>query len=321
MRNRRIHRASAGVFSTAIAALAVGLFSSPVFAAEPASTARGFDTPQQAAEALVAAAEKDDVDALLAILGPAGKDLLVSGDAVEDKNGRAKFAEAARSKLDVTRPEPNKAVVSVGADDWPLPIPIVKSGGKWRFDAKAGRREILARRIGGNELDAITLLRGYVEAQHEYASQVHDASGMLQYAQKAISTPGKQDGLAWKNPDGSIGGPMGDEVAAALAEGYTKKSEPYNGYHFRILTSQGTAAPRGARNYVVGGAMIGGFAMVAWPATYDVTGIQTFIVNQDGIVYQKDLGPNTSKLAPAIKSYNPDKGWIETDDALEPEED
>ena len=205
----------------------------------------------------------------------------------------------------------------VGKEDWPTPIPIVKSGGKWRFDSKSGAREILARRIGGNELDAIALLRGYVDAQHEYALVEHDGSGMRQYAQKFLSSAGKQDGLSWRKADQSVDGPMGDEIAKALAEGYTDKTKPYNGYYFKILTAQGPSAPKGARNYIYNGAMIGGFAAVAWPATYDVTGIQTFIVNQDGIVYQKDLGAETATLAPQIKAYDPDKTWTVTEDAMD----
>jgi hypothetical protein len=214
--------------------------------------------------------------------------------------------------------DPDVAILVVGKDDWPSPVPIVRGkDGKWRFDSKSGAREILARRIGGNELDAIAILRGFDEAQLEYASVEHDGSGMLQYAQKFISSPGKQDGLSWKNADGSFGGPMGDEIAEAVAEGYTDKTKPYNGYFFKILTAQGPSAPKGARNYIVQGAMIGGFAMIAWPATYDVTGIQTFITNQDGIVYQKDLGPDTATLAPKITAYDPDKTWTITEDALD----
>lgn len=288
-------------------------------AAPPAPAPKSFATPKQAADALIAAAAKNDVAALLAILGPDGKPLVDSGDPVDDRNGRARFVEKAREKtiIEYDMADPSVAFVVVGKDEWPAPIPIVQSNGKWTFDAKSGSREVLARRIGGNELDAIALLRGYVDAQEEYATVQHDGSGMLQYAQRAISTPGKQDGLCWKNADGSWGGPMGDVIAAGVAEGYTKKTEPFNGYYFRILTAQGASARKGARSYVVNGAMIGGFGMIAWPANYDVTGIQTFIVNQDGTVYQKDLGPDTAKLAAAIQAYDPDKTWAETDDELD----
>ncbi|MGH9366673.1 MAG: DUF2950 domain-containing protein [Thermoanaerobaculia bacterium] len=302
--------------ATAFAVASAFLLAPPVSAANPPAGQKTFGTPEQAAEALVAAAEKDDVAALLEILGPDGKDLVSSADAVQDKNERTNFVRQAREKMQVSEDpiNPGWMFLSVGAEDWPLPIPIVQKSGKWRFDFKQGRGEILAQRIGENELDAIALLRGYVEAQTEYAEEEHDDSGMLQYAQKAISTPGKQDGLCWSNADGSVGGPIGDLVAQALAAGYKSKTEPYNGYFFRILTAQGPAAPKGALDYVVNGRMIGGFGMVAWPAQYGVTGIQTFMVNHDGIVYQKDLGPETSKVAAGITRYNPDKSWLATED-------
>ncbi|MGE5346932.1 MAG: DUF2950 domain-containing protein [Acidithiobacillales bacterium] len=301
---------------TIFAVVLVGFAALESDAATPTATQKTFDAPQQAAEALVAAAEKDDVETLFQIFGKDGKDIVSSGDAVEDKNVRKSFVEKARQKMRVTQDphNPKRMLLLIGADDWPMPVPIVRKQGKWLFDAKQGREEILARRIGGNELDAIALLRGYVEAQKEYASQEHDGSGIHQYAQKAISTQGKHDGLSWRNADGSVGGPIGDLVAKALAAGYTSRTEPYNGYYFRTLTAQGPAAPLGARDYIVNGMMIGGFAALAWPAHYGVTGIQTFMVSHDGIVYQRDLGPDTAKIAPTIKRYNPDKSWIVTED-------
>ena len=297
----------------------VGFSADVAFGANPApaATQLTFDSPRQAADALIQAAGANDVPALVQIFGPEGKAIADSGDAVRDRNDRAKFAEKAREKTDISIDErnPKKAVLVVGNDDWPLPVPIVERNGKWRFDAKAGRREILARRIGGNELNAISLQRGYVEAQKEYASKEHDGSGVHQYARKFLSTKGKHDGLSWWDENGKPAGPIGDVVAKALAAGYTTRTEPYNGYYFRILTAQGPAAPKGARNYIVKGMMIGGFAAVAWPARYGVTGVQTFQVDHDGVVYQKDLGPSTSKLASAIQKYNPDKSWTRTDDA------
>jgi len=233
---------------------------------------------------------------------------------VSDTSDLTKFAELAHQKMSVKVAPANKAVIIVGPEDWPMPVPIVQKNGKWRFDTKAGKHEILARRIGGNELDAIRLLRGYVDAQKEYATQIHDGSGINQYAQKWVSTAGKHDGLSWFDADGKPAGPIGDEVAKALAAGYSDKAQPYNGYHFRTLTGQGPAARLGARDYVVQGLMIGGFAAVAWPANYGVTGIQTFMVNNDGIVFEKDLGPDTAKIASGITLFNPDKGWHETDD-------
>jgi hypothetical protein len=287
-----------------------------LFSALPLTAQKAFDSPQQAADAIVAAAAAGDNAALMALFGPDGKDLVNSGDAVEDKNRLAKFAELAKQKLHVaTDPKkPKTAIIEVGADAWPFPVPVVESGGKWHFDTKAGKHEILARRIGGNELETINLLRGYVEAQHDYASEARDGAPRPAYAEKWISTPGLHDGLSWKNPDGSAGGPMGDVVAKALAAGYTSKAEPYNGYYVRTLTKQGPSARLGERDYLINGRMIGGFAAIAWPANYGVTGIMTFLVNNDGVVYQKDLGPDTAKIAPAIESYDPDKTWEITDD-------
>lgn len=282
----------------------------------PLQAQKAFDSPQQAADALVAAAAAGDNSALMTIFGPDGKDLVTSGDPVEDKNRLAKFNELAKQKLHVaTDPKkPKTATIEVGSDDWPFPIPVVQSGGKWRYDVKAGRKEILARRIGSNELETINLLRGYVEAQEEYASAARDGNRRPQYAEKWISSPGRQDGLSWKNPDGTPGGPIGDVVAKALAAGYSSKAEPFHGYYLRTLTKQGPNARLGERDYVVGGRMIGGFAAIAWPANYGVTGIMTFMVNNDGVVYQKDLGPDTAKIAPAIDSFDPDKTWEITDD-------
>ena len=287
--------------------------------ASSALAQRSYNTPKQAADALIAAAAKNDTKALTAILGPGSEKIVNSGDAVRDKQDLARFAERAKEKTSIEYDvaDPDVAILVVGSDDWPSPIPIVKEkNGKWSFDSKSGAREILARRIGGNELDAIALLRGYVDAQQEYSLTEHDGA-MRQYAQKFLSSPGKQDGLSWYDADKKPTGPMGDEIAEALAEGYTDKTKPYNGYFFKILTAQGPAAPKGARNYIYNGAMIGGFAAVAWPATYDVTGIQTFLVNQDGIVYQKDLGAETATLAPQIQAYDPDKTWTVTEDAMD----
>jgi len=275
-----------------------------------------FANPQAAADALTKATADYDQAALLQIFGPDGKDFIESADAVQDKNRAEAFAELAKAKieakLDVS--DPNVARIVVGDEDWPFPVPLVKKNGKWAFDSKAGRTEILFRRIGANELDAIQVCRGYVEAQKEYAQTIHDDSGINQYAQKIISTPGKQDGLYWRNADGTSDGPIGEAVAKAIEEGYSSKAEPYHGYYFKILKGQGPAAPNGAIDYVIQGVMIGGFALIAAPAEYRITGVKTFIVNQDGIVYQKDLGPNTLEIAKKIEVYNPDKTWQVTDD-------
>jgi hypothetical protein len=272
---------------------------------------RTFDSARGAADALISAAARYDVAALKEILGPEGEDLVVTADPVQDKNRIEAFAAKAREKNEVVidPKNANRAILSVGDEDWPAPVPIVRKGGKWLFDSKAGRTEILYRRIGANELNAIEACRGFVEAQHEYASKKRDGSPVNQYAQKIISTPGKQDGLAWRNPDGTTGGPLGEGLADAIAEGYTKKSAPFHGYYFKVLKGQGPAAPLGRIDFVVEGVMIGGFALVAAPAEYRVTGVKTFIVSHDGIVYEKDLGKKTLDQFRAMELYNPDKTW------------
>ena len=278
---------------------------------------KGFDTAQQAADALIQAAEAFDVAALKEILGPESEDIVASEDAVQDKNRAGEFAAKAKEKhsVEADAKNANSFTLVISNEDWPLPIPIVKRSGKWYFDTKAGREEILLRRIGANELDVIEICLGYVDAQKEYAEQKHDDAAVNQYAQKMISTPGKQDGLAWKNPDGTWGGPVGETVAEALEQGYTDKSKPFHGYYFKVLKGQGPAAPLGEIDFVVGGAMIGGFALAAAPAEYGVTGVQTFIISHNGIVYQKDLGPETLKEFKSMERYNPDKTWQVTEDA------
>jgi len=280
------------------------------------STQKVFATPELAAQGLIQAAESYDVPALLDILGPDGKDLVTSEDPVESENRAVAFAALAREKysIAVDPKNPGRAELDVGNDGWPLPIPIVKRNGQWYYDTKSGRQEILFRRIGENELEAINVCRGFDEAQHEYALEKHDDSQVNQYAQRIISTPGKQDGLAWQNSDGSWGGPVGETVAKALEQGYTVNGPPFHGYYFKVLKGQGPAAPLGEMDFVVEGAMIGGFALAAAPAQYKVTGVQTFIVGYDGIVYQKDLGPDTLAAFKNMERYNPDKTWHRTDD-------
>ncbi|MFL6352511.1 MAG: DUF2950 domain-containing protein [Bryobacteraceae bacterium] len=275
-----------------------------------------FTTPQEAAQALIDAAEKYDVPALLKVLGPDAKDVVSSEDPVSDKGRSVAFAALAREKESVSTDTNSRvrATLIVGKDDWPFPIPIVNRKGSWHFDVSAGRQEILLRRIGANELDAIKICRGFVEAQEEYASKKHDGSQLNQYAQRIISTPSKHDGLAWQNHDGSWGGPVGEEVAKALAEGYRRSEPPFHGYYFRVLKGQGANAPLGQMNFIVGGAMIGGFALAAAPAQYRVTGVQTFVVSYEGVVYQKDLGPDTLKIFKGMELYNPDKTWQPTSD-------
>src|SRR5438067_122992 len=287
-------------------------------AAQPAQ--KQFDTPKQAADALIQVAANFDVAVAKEILGPDSEDIVASEDLVQDKNRAAQFAAKAKEKnsVEIDKKNPNRAILLVGNDDFPLPIPIVKHKGKWSFDTKVGREEILNRRIGANELNAIEICRGFDEAQHEYAQEKHDDSKVNQYAQRIISTPGKHDGLAWQNQDGTWEGPVGEEVAKALQEGYSaQRGQPYHGYYFKVLKGQGPAAPMGEMDFVVGGAMIGGFALAAAPAEYRVTGVQTFIVGPDGVVYEKDLGPDTLKTFQSMDRYNPDKTWKVTEDDVE----
>jgi hypothetical protein len=281
--------------------------------ATPASNQKQFATAKEAANALVQAAASFDAAALKEILGPESDDLVASEDPVQDKNRAVAFAEKAKEKISLEQ-KGDHAIMEVGKDDFPLPIPIVKQKGKWVFDTKVGKEEILNRRIGSNELDAITICRGFDDAQKEYAQEKHDDSKVNQYAQRIISTPGKHDGLAWKNPDGTWGGPVGEEVANAIEQGYTERGKPYHGYYFKVLTKQGPNAPMGEMDFVVGGAMIGGFALAAAPAEYRVTGVKTFIVGPDGVVYEKDLGPDTLKTFQAMDTFNPDKTWKVTED-------
>ena len=285
--------------------------------APSAQVQRAFNTPQQAAEALIQAAASYDISELLEIFGPDGKGFISSADPVRDKSNAAAFAAKANEKNVVTIDANNKtrAILSVGNDDWPLPVPIIQQSGKWRFNSKEGRDEILFRRIGANELDAIQICRGFVEAQKEYASEIHGDSGVNQYAQRIISTPGKRDGLFWQNADGTPGGPISEAIARAIEEGYsTNNPSGYHGYYFKVLKGQGPAAPLGQLDYVIEGVMIGGFALVAVPAEYRVTGVKTFMVSYNGIVYEKDLGPDSLNVAKNMDRYNPDKTWHRTDD-------
>jgi Protein of unknown function (DUF2950) len=273
--------------------------------------ARLFDTPQQAADALIKAAENFDVAALTEIFGPAGDDVVFSGEFAQDRQRAADFTSEVREKksISVDPKSGNRAFLLVGKEDWPFPVPLVKVGQKWFFDSKAGRQELLYRRIGANELDAIEICRGYVEAQHEYALQQRSDYDVHQYAQRIVSTAGNQDGLAWQNADGTWDGPIGENIARAIEQGYKGGAEPYHGYFFKILKGQGPAAPLGQLDYVVKGIMIGGFALVASPAEYGVTGVRSFIVSQDGVVYEKDLGAKTLDEFKRMERFNPDNSW------------
>lgn len=272
---------------------------------------RSFETAHEAAQALVDAAGQNDTAALVKLFGPKSTDIVQSGDPAQDKDRRTEFARRADEKLEVQiePSNPNRAVIIAGNDNWPLPIPLIRTKtGHWYFDAARGRVEILARRIGRNELVAIDVCRAYVEAQTEYASRDRNGNGVLDYAQKIVSSPGKKDGLYWESEqDTLVPKAFADAAASLTAEG--KKPVPYHGYYFRILMAQGPDAPGGARTYVVKGQMIGGFALMAYPAEYGVSGIKTFIVNQRGVVYEKDRGPATGRLALQTTGFNPDKTW------------
>jgi hypothetical protein len=283
----------------------------PTTTSAPATAAKSFAMPQQAADELVSAAENFDENALEQLFGPGGDDIYLTGEYPQDRRRAAEFAVEAREKktVSVDPKTGNRAFLLVGNEDWPFPVPIVKRGANWAFDAKAGRQELLYRRIGSNELDAIDICHGYVEAQHDYAFQKREAYDVNQYAQRIISTPGKQDGLAWQNPDGSWGGPIGEKIARAIEQGYSPRAEPYHGYFFKILKGQGPAAPLGEMDFMVKGLMIGGFALVASPAEYGVTGLKSFIVSQDGVVYEKDYGPTTLAEFMKMERFNPDPSW------------
>jgi len=278
----------------------------------PSSTARvrTFATPEQAMDALISAAEKFDLAAIEQIFGPAGKDILVTAEPPRDRDIGRIFADLAREKKSVSVDPRNRnhAVILVGPEDWPFAVPLVKKTGSWSFDTAAGIQELTYRRVGGNELDAIDILQGFVEAQEEYALRKHDGSKVNQYAQRIISTPGKQDGLAWLTPDGKWDGPIGENVATALDKGYAV-GQPYHGYFFKILKGQGPAAPLGTMDYVVEGAMIGGFALVAAPAEYAATGVKTFMVGNDGVVYEKDFGDKTLDEFKKLERFNPNATW------------
>jgi len=283
-----------------------------------AATAKGnqksFASPEEAVIALVDALGKGDKKEMLAIFGPGSESVISSGDEVRDKASREWFLKAYGEKHSLEKEGDDKAILQVGDEDWPLPFPIVKKGSSWSFDTRAGKEEIIDRRIGRNELHTIEFLHAYVDAQREYARKDWDGDGVFPYAQKFASTPGKNDGLYWEAKAGEEESPLGPLVARSTQEGYTKKANtekptPYFGYYYKILKAQGKHAPGGAYSYVVKGNMILGFGLLAYPAKHGSSGIMTFLVNQDGVVYQKDLGKNTAKTAEAMKAYDPDKTW------------
>jgi len=297
--------------------LAAGLatFGQPMAAFASTGSQKDFATAEEAAGALAAALHRDDQRELLRILGPSGKRLVHSGDRVADREARTRFVSAYEAAHRVEIDANGVVTLIVGPQDWPLPIPVVEEGGRWHFDAASSAQKIIDRRVGHNELNVIEVCREYVLAQREYATEDRLGDGLREYAQKFRSSPGRRDGLYWEAVVSEEQSPLGPLVASARAEGYTAKdphkgTEPYHGYFFRILTSQGSHAPGGQKDYIVSGHMTGGFALVAFPARWGDSGVMTFIVNQSGIVFQKNLGPNTARLARDITQYDPDLSWL-----------
>jgi len=289
--------------------VAVALLMLPVSAQEVKQ--KVFGSPEEAMKAIAEAAQAGDVKGVMAILGPEGEDILSSGDQVADKADLERFLKRYQERVDLVKDRDRVSVI-LGNDSFPFAIPIVKKAEGWVFDTKAGREEVLNRRIGRNELNAIQVCEAYVEAQREYASTDRERNGIIQYAQKIVSDAGRRNGLYWEAAEGEIPSPLGPFAAKAAAEGYKKKDEkpiPYHGYYYKILKGQGKNAPGGAYQYVINGHMVAGFALVAWPAEYNVSGVMTFVVNQNGSVYQKDLGLKTEELAKAMTLYNPDQTW------------
>jgi hypothetical protein len=296
------------------ALLVLGALAHPRAHAAAPVAAKTFASAEEAAKELMAAVKANNTKELMVILGPDSKSILESGDAVADKEGRARFAQFYDQANKLEKSADGNVVLNIGKDAWPFPIPIVKDAAGWRFDTKAGREEILNRRIGRNELFTMQSMKAYVDAQREYYLANPQKDKLFSYAQRFGSTEGKRDGLYYRTKAGEPPSPLGPLFDAATAAGYAKAAgttqpPPYHGYHYRILKGQGADAPGGAYDYVVQGRMIGGHAVVAWPATYGNSGVMTFLVNHDGVVYEKDLGPETAAIVSKITRFNPDKSW------------
>jgi hypothetical protein len=276
-----------------------------------ASAQQSFKSAEDAADALLNAAKSGETKDIQRVLGPDGADVAASGDEVEDAAARKRFTDAYEAKHRINMEGDHKAVLAIGEQDWPFPIPIVRKGDSWRFDTAAGRDEILDRRIGRDELDTIQACLAYVDAQHDYADVMRASTGTASYAQRIVSRAGQKDGLYWPTAPGESPSPLGELVASATTEGYHVGGEraPFHGYYFKILTRQGSAAPGGAYDYIVHGKMIGGFALVAYPAAYRNSGVMTFLVNHEGTVFEKDLGPDTAEIAERMSSFDPDDSW------------
>ena len=304
-----LFRSFSAVSPRAMRAAAVILFLMAGLSAAQAQQA--FNTMEEAIAALVTAAKAGDRSAIVKILGRGGADIASSGDPVADKATRETFITAFDAKHQVMMDGADKGILMIGANEFPFPIPLVRKDGRWQFDTAAGRLEILYRRIGRNELDAIQASLAYVDAQNEYAEKDRTGAGPGAYAQRVVSRSGKKDGLYWPSTGSDDSSPLGELVAEASSDGYrlTGERTPFHGYYYKILTRQGPTAPGGAANYVVNGKMIGGFALVAYPAEYGNSGVMTFLVNHDGTVFQKDLGARTARIAGRMTSFNPDQTW------------
>ena len=281
----------------------------------PAALAAGmsqkrFPSPEEAVKSLVAAVRTNDTKEMMAILGPGSREVISSGDDMADRVGREKFLKAYDRKNRLQEQSPSRMTLCIGEDDWPMPVPIVKKGTKWVFDIRQGKQEILNRRVGRNELRVMDVLHAYVDAQHEYASKNCNGTGLVEFAQRIVSRAGKHDGLYWEAKNGEEQSPLGPLVAQAAKEGYANPElNPFHGYYFRVLKGQGKHAKGGTYNYVVKDKMILGFGLVAYPAEYGNSGVMTFIVNQEGVIYQKNLGKDTRRKAEAMKVFDPDKSW------------
>jgi hypothetical protein len=310
LRNAFMNRCHRVAFVLAVFVVGIGSVQTALGAA--AAKQKTFSTPEEAVKALIDATKKNDMKGILEILGPEAKPFLETVDPISDREARERFVKSYEESNKLVKSGDTKAVLEVGKDGWPLPIPLVKENAGWRFDTQEGKEEIINRRIGRNELDVIQVCLAVVDAEREYYQRDPDGDKLLQYAQKFISTKGKRDGLYWETKANEQPSPLGPLVARARGEGYKGadgKPIPYHGYYYKILTGQGKNAPGGAYDYLVRGKMMGGFGMVAYPAQYGSSGIMTFIVNHDGVVYQKDLGPKTASVAQSMTRFNPDKTW------------
>ena len=310
----RTHNSLGGAVCSLIAVtlMCMALTAHSLIVAAQGPAQRTFATPEDAVRGLMEAVKAGNIDEMRAIFGPEGQELIASSDEATARSNREVFTVAAAEGWRLIDQGPNRKALIVGNEAWPFPVPLVKSGKSWRFDSAAGKEEVLARRIGRNELAVIGICRAFVAAQHRYAQQGHDGKREGLFASTVRSDPGKQNGLYWPAAKGQPRSPLGDLVAQAWEEGRqigTDQRTPFHGYYFKGLAAQGSAAPGGAKSYVVNGELSGGFALVAWPAQYDASGIMTFIVNQDGTVHEKDLGAKTDATVAAMTAYNPDASW------------